>query len=111
MEYMLELVPLRARPDLRMQVFAKAFQTLLPAFRREDPTADLFFARPHLNAYLETSFAVIDPAQPKAVVGRAFAVPFALKGVPGRDGLPDSGWDGVIRWAHADRSLEYSDGG
>jgi hypothetical protein len=38
-------------------------------------------------------------------VGRAFAVPFALDGVPNRGDLPDSGWDGVIRWAHTDRAL------
>jgi GNAT superfamily N-acetyltransferase len=101
---MLELVPLRARPDLRTQVFAKAFMSLWPTFVVKDPTADLFFEPPHLDACLDTAFAVVDPARPDAAVGRAFAVPFAF-GIPGREELPDAGWDGVVRWAHADRAL------
>jgi GNAT superfamily N-acetyltransferase len=44
-------------------------------------------------------------ARPDEAVGRAFAVPFAFAGVPGREELPDAGWDGVIRWAHQDRAL------
>ena len=71
----------------------------------KDPTADLFFEQPHFDACLDTAFAVVDPARPDVAVGRAFAVPFALEGVPGRDELPDAGWDGVIRWAHTDRAL------
>jgi GNAT superfamily N-acetyltransferase len=102
---MLELVTLRARPDLRTQVFAEPFMALWPTFMVKDPAADLFFEQPHLDACLDTAFAVVDPARPEAAVGRAFAVPFALEGVPGRDELPDSGWDGVVRWAHADRAL------
>ena len=101
---MLELVVLRGRPDLREQVFSGAFRALWPAFMQEDPTADLFFARPHLDACLGTAFAVVDPARPGAAVGRAFAVPFAF-GIPGREALPDAGWDGVVRWAHVDRAL------
>ncbi|MBL6080634.1 hypothetical protein JMJ56_21685 [Belnapia sp. T18] len=101
---MLELVPLRGRPDLRAQVFSEVFMALWPAFMQEDPAADLFFARPHLDACLDTAFAVVDPARPEVAVGRAFAVPFAF-GIPGRENLPDAGWDGVVRWAHADRAL------
>jgi GNAT superfamily N-acetyltransferase len=101
---MLDLVPLRVRPDLRTQVFAEPFMALWPAFMQEDPAAYLFFARPHLDACLDTAFAVVDPAQPDVAVGRAFAVPFAF-GIPGREELPDAGWDGMVRWAHADRAL------
>jgi GNAT superfamily N-acetyltransferase len=32
-------------------------------------------------------------------------VPFAFADMPGREELPDAGWDGVIRWAHQDRAL------
>jgi GNAT superfamily N-acetyltransferase len=32
-------------------------------------------------------------------------VPFAFAGAPGREELPEAGWDGVIRWAHQDRAL------
>jgi GNAT superfamily N-acetyltransferase len=101
---MLELVSLRTNPDLRPQVFARAFMALWPAFVVNDPTADLFFEAPHLDACLDTAFAVVDPARPDEAVGRAFAVPFAF-GIPGREELPDSGWDGVVRWAHEDRAL------
>jgi GNAT superfamily N-acetyltransferase len=101
---MLELVSLRARPDLRTQVFAEPFMALWPTFVVKDPTADLFFEQPHLDACLDTAFAVVDPANPGEAVGRAFAVPFAF-GIPGREELPDSGWDGVVRWAHEDRVL------
>src|SRR4051794_41134233 len=102
---MLELVPLRARPDLLAQVFSGAIQGAWPEFMQHDPTAHLYFGRPYLDGYLDTAFAVIDPARPDVAVGRAFAVPFALDGVPDRGDLPDSGWDGVIRWAHTDRAL------
>jgi GNAT superfamily N-acetyltransferase len=102
---MLDLVPLRGRPDLRTQVFSEAFLALWPTFVVKDPAADLFFEEPHLDACLDTAFAVVDPARPGTAVGRAFAVPFALEGMPGRAELPDSGWDGVVRWAHTDRAL------
>jgi GNAT superfamily N-acetyltransferase len=92
------------RPDLRSQVFSETFTALWPTFILKDPTADLFFEAPHLDACLDTVFAVVDPARPNEAVGRAFAVPFAF-GIPGREELSDSGWDGVVRWAHEDRAL------
>jgi GNAT superfamily N-acetyltransferase len=101
---MLELVPLRDRPNLRTQVFAEQFQRLWPSFMLKDPSADLYFEQPHFDAYLDTAFAVVDPARPDLAVGRAFAVPFTF-GISGRGELPDEGWDGVIRWAHTDRAL------
>ena len=63
---MLELVPLRARPDLRTQVFAEAFRALWPSFVVKDSTADLFFERPHLDA----AFAIVDAARPDVAAGR-----------------------------------------
>ena len=102
---MLELVSLRARPDLMAQVFSGPMQAAWPEFMQHDTTAQLYFGRPHLDACLDTAFAVVDPARPEVAVGRAFAVPFAFDDVPGRTELPDSGWDGVIRWAHQDRAL------
>jgi GNAT superfamily N-acetyltransferase len=102
---MLELVALRARPDLLAQVFSPAIQGTWPEFMQHDATALLYFGKPHLDAYLDTAFAVVDPTRPQVAVGRTFAVPFASAGVPGREELPDAGWDGVIRWAHEDRAL------
>jgi GNAT superfamily N-acetyltransferase len=104
---MLQLVTLGARPDLRTQVFSAPFREAWPLFMLHDETAQLYFDRPHLDAYLDTAFAVVDSAHPDLAVGRAFAVPFAFGG-PGRDELPDSGWDGVIRWGHEDRVLDRS---
>jgi GNAT superfamily N-acetyltransferase len=101
----LELVALRGRPDLIGQVFSDAIQGLWPEFMRHDPAAHLYFGRPHLDACLDTAFAVVDPDRPDAAVGRAFAVPFALGGVLGREELLDTGRDGVVGWAHADRAL------
>jgi GNAT superfamily N-acetyltransferase len=101
---MLELVTIRARPDLRGAVHAETFNRLWPEFMLHDPVAALYFESPHFDAYLDTAFAVIDPAEPGRAVGRAFAVPFVF-GEFGREELPDSGWDGVIRWAHEDQAL------
>ena len=101
---MLQVVTLRARPDLREQVFAANFRASWPAFMMHDATADLYFAEPNFSAVLDTAFAVVDTACPSAAIGRAFAVPFAF-GIPGRAELPDAGWDGVIRWAHEDRAV------
>ena len=101
---MLELVTIRARPDLRAQVFDGAFNRLWPEFMLHDPVANLYFEAPHVERHLDTAFAVIDTADPGTAIGRAFAVPFVF-GEHGRDELPDSGWDGVIRWAHEDVAL------
>jgi GNAT superfamily N-acetyltransferase len=101
---MLDLVTIRARPDLRGAIHAETFNRLWPAFMLHDPVAALYFETPHFDRYLDTAFAVIDPAEPSRAVGRAFAVPFVF-GEFGRDELPDSGWDGVIRWAHEDQAL------
>ena len=101
---MLQVVTLRARPDLRAQVFGAPFRAAWPAFMQHDPVADLYFEEPEFSACLDTAFAVVEEERPDVVVGRAFAVPFAFGG-PGREALPDTGWDGVIRWAHRDRVL------
>jgi hypothetical protein len=100
---MLELVALRDRPDLLEQVFSDRIQSLWPEYLQNDPVAGLYYVQPHLDAYLDTAFAVIDIAKPGVAVGRAFAVPFAFGYLPERSELPDTGWDGVVRWAHRDR--------
>ena len=85
---MLDLVTIRERPDLRDAIHAETFNRLWPTFVMHDPVAALYFKTPYFDRYLDT----------------AFAVPFAF-GEFGRDELPDSGWDGVIRWAHEDQVL------
>lgn len=101
----LALVPLRGRDDLVEQVFAPPIRRLWPEFALHDPAAELYFAEPHFTACLDTAFAVVEPDRPGLAVGRAFAVAFAWDGVPGREALPATGWDGVIRWGAEDRAL------
>jgi GNAT superfamily N-acetyltransferase len=101
---MLQLLTLAARPDLRQQVFSEPFAAAWPKFMLHDETAELYFAQPNLDACLDTAFAVVDSTRPEVAAGRAFAVPFAFGG-PGREQLPDAGWDAAIRWAHEDRIL------
>jgi GNAT superfamily N-acetyltransferase len=96
----LELVPLSARPDCVPLLFGPALRSLWPEFMMHDTVADLYFDTPQFDRYQDFAFAIIDPARPEAPVGRSFSVPFHFGG--DRAELPDSGWDGVIRWAHQD---------
>ncbi|WPB87185.1 hypothetical protein [Sediminicoccus rosea] len=93
----LDFVPLSARPDLADALDTPEFRALWPEFMMHDPAADLRFNAAAFSRYLDFSFAILDPARPDRPVGRSFAVPFHFTGE-----LPDSGWDGVIRMAHAD---------
>jgi GNAT superfamily N-acetyltransferase len=93
----LELVPLSARPDLAETLDTPEFRALWPEFMMHDPAADLRFNEAAFTRWLDFAFAILDPAAPNRPVGRAFSVPFHYSGE-----LPDSGWDGVIRMAHAD---------
>jgi GNAT superfamily N-acetyltransferase len=101
---MLQLVALDARPDLLSQVFSTPFLDVWPEYMRHDETARLYFGRPNLDANLKTAFAVVESTRADVAVGRAFAVPFGFDSAD-RDQMPDSGWDGVIRWGHEDRVL------
>jgi hypothetical protein len=55
----LELGPLRVRPDLLDQVLSGAIQGSWPEFMQHDRAALLYFGRPYLDAYLDTAFAVV----------------------------------------------------
>jgi hypothetical protein len=92
------------RPDLLGKVFDPEIQSAVPEFMRNDPVAALYYDRGQLDHYSEFGLVAVDPAEPDRPVARAFSVPFAFRdGTPGRDELPDSGWDAVIRWADEDR--------
>ncbi len=106
---LLALVALRGREDLLEQVLAPAIHGLWPDFMH-DPVAKIYFERLQFEELgfedcRDTAFAVVEPGRPEIAVGRALAVPFAWRGVPGREALPDTGWDGVLRWAAEDRAL------
>lgn len=94
----LQIFTLRERPDLRAQVFASELQSVWPEFMLHDAASQLYYAPKLFDRYLDYAFAGVVDGK---VVARAFSVPFAF-GMEGRAELPDSGWDGVIRWAHDD---------
>ena len=82
---MLELVTLRARPELRPQLFSERLQAVWPEFMQHDPTADLYFDKPHLDEYLDTAFAIVDPADPTSLSGGHLPCPSCSGNCP-------SGW-------------------
>ena len=102
---MLKLVTFRESVPTCGRTVTGTLQAAWPEFMLHDPTAGLYFDKPYLDEYLDTAFAVVDSAEPAVAVGRAFAVPFAFGDLSGRMDLPDTGWDGVIRWANHDRTL------
>jgi hypothetical protein len=92
------------RPDLLGKVFDPEIQSAVPEFMRHDPVAALYYGSGQLEHYSEFGLVAIDPAEPARPVARAFSLPFAFRdGTPGRDELPEGGWDTVIRWADEDR--------
>jgi GNAT superfamily N-acetyltransferase len=104
----LVVATLAERPDLRGKVFGPEIQSALPEFARHDPIAMLYYGDGALDRHLDYALAAVDPAEPDRPVARAFCVPFAFRdGTPGRDALPDGGWDAVIRWAHDDHSAKH----
>jgi GNAT superfamily N-acetyltransferase len=89
------------RPDLLDKVFGPEIQSAVPEFMRHDPIGILYYGA--LRRYLDYGLVAVDPAEPGRPVARAFCVLFAFRdGTPGRDALPDRGWDGIIRWGHED---------
>ncbi len=93
------------RPDLLSKVFDPEIQSAVPEFMRHDPGGGLYYGEGHLEHYREFGLVAFDPASPEQPLARAFSVPFAFgDGTPGRDELPDGGWDEVIRWGHRDRT-------
>ena len=86
------------RPDLLGKVFGPEIQSAVPEFMRHDPVGALYYRNGQIEHYSEFGLVAVDPAEPDRPIARAFSVPFAFRdGTPGREELPDSGWDAVIR--------------
>ena len=98
----LRVFTLRERPELRPVIFAANFSSIWPECMLHDPVASLYFDAPFLDRYLDY---ILIGVEGDDVVARGFSVPFAFN-VPGREELPDGGWDDVIRWAHQDLNLQ-----
>jgi hypothetical protein len=64
----------------------------LPVFVPRDPTAGFSFATPHFESNLDSAFAAGDASQQDLADGRAFGLPSAQDGIPGREarGRPES---------------------
>jgi hypothetical protein len=94
----LDIFTLAQRPELRPRIFSAEFAAAVPEFMRHDPTAELYYASPHFDRYLGFALAALNRDEPDRVVARALSVPFAFRdGTAGREELPDSGWDEIIR--------------
>ena len=92
------------RPDLLAAVFRPEITSAVPEFLRHDTTSALYYRDEPLACYREFGLVAVDPAEPERPLARAFSVPFAFRdGTPGREELPDGGWEAVIRWGDADR--------
>ena len=100
----LVVATLAERPDLRGKVFDR--RSSRPCRNSSGTTRSrCCITATALDRYLDYALVAVDPAEPDRPVARAFCVPFAFRdGTPGRDALPDGGWDAVIRWAHDDHS-------
>jgi GNAT superfamily N-acetyltransferase len=93
----LQVFKLRERPDLRPAVFGANFgPSIWPEYMMHDAVAPLYFS--FLDRYLDF---VLVGVEGRDVVARGYSVPFAFN-IPGREELPDGGWDDVIRWGHED---------
>lgn len=99
----LAVTTLGERPELRAQLFSAEFQAGWPEFALHDPIGGLYYGSAALDRYVDFVLAAVDRDAPERAIARACSVPFAYRdGTPGRNELPDDGWDAVIRWADAD---------
>ncbi|HWD03900.1 MAG TPA: N-acetyltransferase [Amycolatopsis sp.] len=88
----------RARePELFRAIDHADFARSWPIFMQQDPNAGLYYGQ--LDTVADYVLLATDGDEP---VAKAYSAPFAF-GIPGREELPDGGWDEVIRWQHADR--------
>ena len=97
----LRIVTLEEAPHLEPALWHEELRTVWPEYMHHDPSASYFFADAVLAKRHGYMFAAYDEAEPERLVARAFSTPVALGG-PGREALPDGGWDTIVRWAHAD---------
>ena len=84
-------------PDIFRTVDHADFDRSWPMFMQQDPTGALYYGS--LDTVADYVLLATDDDEP---VAKAYSTPFAF-GLDGRRTLPDTGWDGVIRWQHADR--------
>ena len=84
---------------LKDEVRKAGFDRSWPEFMQQSPVGPLFYG--DLEPVADYQLVAMDGDE---AVAAAYSVPFAL-GLEGREELPDTGWDEVIRWGHTDRRL------
>ncbi len=92
----MEIVTLAERPDLIDAHWG--LTAAWPSFMLNDPIADIFYSQ--LDVWSEHALLVLDDNE---IVARGFTVGFTMGIEVGREGLPDDGWDGVVRWSWLDQ--------
>lgn len=98
-----EVIAVGKNKELREKTLSTAFQDLWPQYILHEPTGYFVYHASLVDAYLDTIFAVVDRKRPGEVIGRCLSIPFSLGTQPDRCELPDTGWQGLIRWALEDR--------
>lgn len=91
----MEIVTLASRPDLNEQLWD--LTSVWPEFMLNDPTGDLYYS--YTERWAEYIILAVDEG---LVASRGFSVPFAMGEEIDRPGLPDDGWDAVVRWSSLD---------
>lgn len=84
-------------PELFTSLDHADFDRSWPLFMQQDPNAGLYYGE--VDTVADYVLLAMDGDEP---VAKAYSTPFAF-GIPGREELPDAGWDQVIRWQHVDR--------
>jgi hypothetical protein len=84
-------------PELFTTIDHGDFDRSWPLFMQQDPVAWLYYS--YVDTVADYALLATDGDEP---VAKAYSTPFTF-GAPGREELPDGGWDQVIRWQHADR--------
>ena len=88
----------RARePEIFRTVDHADFDRSWPVFMQQDPTGRLYYG--DIDAVADYVLLATDGDVP---VAKAYSTPFAF-GIKGREELPATGWDEVVRWQHEDR--------
>lgn len=101
----LEIVPLEERPELEAGMWSPELSLVWPTFLRRAGGGEPLYGEGRFGRYRRHALVAFDPAEPNLVLGRVTSLPFRLGADVGREGLPDAGWDGIMRWADEDWAL------
>ncbi|XCM33354.1 GNAT family N-acetyltransferase [Streptomyces parvus] len=99
----LRLTTLAERPELTGR--AEALKGSWPEFMTHEPIGERFYIDAARH-YAEFTLVAFSADAPDRVLARAHSIPVGLADVP-PDGLPDTGWDGMVRQAHLTRLAGY----